>query len=385
MIKKIPIPMLILGTIFIVLVIFTISNLTLSNQGAILTGAKYVSAGGGFTCAVTTAGSVKCWGMNDSGQLGDGTTTYRTTPTDTLRLSGGIKSISTGRDHACALTETDAVKCWGANRSGQLGNGTTADQTVPVDVVGLDGGIAAIAAGDGHTCALTTDGKIKCWGSDTYGLGYGSTKDHLTPVDIRLDEPAQSITVNYMGACALLTNGSVVCWGNNSFSSQSAKPAQSDRSIPIKILSSNVKAIAAGGTYNCALTKAGAVKCWGNYRAGECCSDDGTSVDCATPWQVNGLVQKVTAMAVGSGHRCFLIEGGSIECTGKNGSGQLGDGTTTSRGQPVFVLGLSSGAVQVTVGESHTCALTTAGEVKCWGYNSYGRLGDGTNINRSRP
>ena len=128
-----------------------------------------IAAGDSHTCALTLGGGVKCWGANWGGQLGDGTTTNRGVPVNVNGLTSGVTALVTGYDHTCALTRTGGVKCWGANWDGQLGNGTTTNRGVPVDVNGLTSGVTALAAGSSHTCALTTTGGVKCWGANDYG------------------------------------------------------------------------------------------------------------------------------------------------------------------------------------------------------------------------
>ena len=146
-----------------------------------------IATGALHTCAVTTSGGVKCWGYNAYGQMGDGTTTNRTTPVNVSGLTSGVASISAGTHHTCAVTTSGGAKCWGYNAYGQMGDGTFdyADRTTPVDVSGLTSGVASISTGALHTCAVTTSGGAKCWGYNQDGqLGDGTTTDSSTPVDV---------------------------------------------------------------------------------------------------------------------------------------------------------------------------------------------------------
>jgi alpha-tubulin suppressor-like RCC1 family protein len=141
-----------------------------------LTGITKIAAGFGHTCALTEAGGVKCWGRNDDGELGDNSMIQRLTPVDVSGLTSGVRAIATEWNHTCALTAAGGVKCWGSNLYGQLGDNTTIQRLTPVDVSGLESGVAAVTVGSGRTCALTTAGGVKCWGDNSAGqLGDNTT------------------------------------------------------------------------------------------------------------------------------------------------------------------------------------------------------------------
>ena len=166
------------------------------------------------------ADGVKCWGRNSHGQLGDGTQINHDIPVSVVGLNSAVKAITAGGgtdyEHTCALTTAGGVKCWGYNYSGQLGDGTQVDHDIPVDGVGLSNGVQAITASGGHTCALTTTGGAKCWGINNFGqLGDGTGGNvRDIPVDVAsLTSGIQAITAGGGHTCALTTTGGVKCWG----------------------------------------------------------------------------------------------------------------------------------------------------------------------------
>ena len=351
-----------------------------------LSGVAAVAAGNFHTCVLTRRGAVECWGINSHGQLGDGTKTERHAPVAVSGLTSGVAAIAAGETHTCALTRAGAVKCWGNNESGQLGDGTTTDRSRPVAVPHLASGVIAITAGDEHTCAVKANGAAKCWGwNDSGQLGDGTWAERHAPVSVSgLTSGVVAIAAGGYYTCALTSTGAVECWGEN-LDGQLGDGTENDRRRPVAVsgLSSGVAAITAGFADTCALTSANALKCWGGNAFGEL--GDGTTTDHSTPVDVSGLSSGVTAMTVGFDHTCALTNAGAVECWGTNDSGELGDGTTTERHAPVAVSGLTGGVAAIAAGNGHTCAVTSTGVVECWGYNGSGQLGDGTTKERHRP
>lgn len=180
-----------------------------------LLGNQAIGTGGSHTCVLTTAGGVKCWGANSSGQLGDGSTTNRTMAVDSTGLLTGIQAVIPGGQHTCVLSTAGGVKCWGYNLYGQLGDGSTTNRTTAVSSTGLSTGVQGIALGGNHSCALTTAGGVKCWGANNFGqLGDGSTTCRATAIDATgLSSGIQAVTLGFFHTCALTTAGGVKCWG----------------------------------------------------------------------------------------------------------------------------------------------------------------------------
>jgi hypothetical protein len=349
---------------------------------------QLIAPGGKHTCVLTTAGAVACWGYNLFGQLGNGTTTSSLLPVAVTGLTSGVTNVSAGNLHTCAITASGGLKCWGSN-NGKLGDGTVTQRTTPVDVVGLTSNVIAVSASDVHTCALTSSGGVKCWGSNSSGqLGDGTQTARSAPVDVvGLTSGVVAIATGEYHTCALTSSGGVKCWGMNS-SGRLGDGTSTTRNTPVDVvnMTSGVIAITAGDMHTCALKSAGSVSvyCWGYNGSGQV--GDGTQTSRNTPALVSELVfSGVAAITAGERHTCARTTAGAVLCWGNNVSGQLGDGSFTTRYVPTAVVGLTSGVAMLVAGEDHTCAITTGNRGMCWGSNFNGEVGDATIIRRNTP
>lgn len=341
--------------------------------------AGYIDGGRNHSCAIGDGGTVKCWGYNAFGQLGNGSTTDSLSPVTVTGISGAV-AVTTGDYHSCALLDTGAVRCWGYNEGGQLGNGGAVQSTTPVAVTGLSG-VTAITAGSYHTCALLGTGGASCWGFNGFGqLGNTSTADSSVPVSVSGLSGATALSAGGYHTCGVKSDGTVACWGANESGQVGGGPA-THSTAPVAVPSvTGATAVAAGGYHTCALGTGGSAWCWGANVSGQL--GNGSTGPTGTPTAVGG-VTGATAIATGEFHTC-VVGGGSGWCWGENGDGQLGNGTTTPSPTPVAVSGLTM-ASDVAAGINHTCAALTNGSYRCWGVNGTGELGDGTTTNRSTP
>lgn len=347
-----------------------------------------VVVGDFHTCGLTSAGAVKCWGSSFHGQIGNGVKVDSAVPMPVTGLAGGVQAIVAGRNHTCALTAAGTVKCWGWNEYGQLGDGSTKDRLTPVDVIGLPAGIQAITAGGNHTCALTNTGTVKCWGWNQFGqLGDGTQETHPLPANVSGLTNVRAVAAGFGHTCAVLTaalGGGIRCWGANS-TGQLGDGTLIERQTPAPVAAiGDVLAIATGGFsansvggetaggHSCAILQDGTVKCWGANDEGQL--GDGTTADSSTPVTVAALPGDVVTISAGTRHTCVASSSAAL-CWGANLYGQLGDGTTGATSTAETVVGLGGHIQTIAAGGEHSCAVTD-GIARCWGANYYGQLGN---------
>jgi alpha-tubulin suppressor-like RCC1 family protein len=289
-------------------------------------GVQAIAGGDSHTCAVVN-GAAKCWGLNNFGQVGDNSVTPRHSPAAVTNLGSGVQAIAAGGAHSCAIVN-GAAMCWGLNSSGQLGNAAPGnpppgDSHVPVAVTGLGSGVIAIAAGENHTCAIVTGGAVKCWGNNTSGqLGNSATGGiAATPVPVTgLGSGAIAIAAGQNHTCAVAAGGAAMCWGSNvegqlgDGSTDPNAPLPPDSNVPVQVtgLTSGVQSIAAGSQHSCATTTAGSVLCWGLNSSAQIAVDPNTAFLVGAPHQITGLV--VGGCADGTDEQVF--NNGMVGCTG---------------------------------------------------------------------
>lgn len=339
-----------------------------------------VVAGGAHACALLAGGAVRCWGWNLYGELGNGTRENAVSAVAVAGLESGVTALAAGTHHTCAV-QGGAVLCWGRNDGGQLGNGTTQDALVPVAVSGLGAGATVLAAGEGHSCAVIAGG-ARCWGFNHDGqLGNGTLVDSPVPVAVTgLASGVTRLAGGWGHTCAVVA-GSARCWGGNVFGELGdGTHVGSATPRPVQGLNAGVTAVAAGVFRSCAVAN-GATLCWGENGAGQL--GDGTTTSSSVPRAALGLTAGSSAIAAGDSVTCAIVNGGA-KCWGSNGGGQVGDGTTASTSTAKDVVGLGSGVTAIATGFSFACAVAGAG-VRCWGDNISGALGNGTRLIETSP
>jgi alpha-tubulin suppressor-like RCC1 family protein len=350
-----------------------------------------IAVGNFHSCAIAETGILYCWGKNDAGQVGDGSTTDRAAPTP---IGGALRfrRVTAAIDLTCALTVDNVPYCWGSNWFGAVGDGTQTDRLTPTPVTG--GHVFAnISTGGRLTCATTPDGIPYCWGDNSLRqLGIGSTPtetciDRLGNPDFACSrEPIAVggalqlafITASGGHVCGFTATGRLYCWGFSSSFGQSG--GQNGDPAGFTSLPNTVAAnlafveITAGGLHTCGIVAPSSLYCWGNVTDDGAIGTGATSGTQTTPANVAGV--SATHIAAGGVTTCASTTDGSAFCWGNNNAGVLGDGTTTTRTTPVRVSTNVAFGVIVTSGV-RSCGQATNGQVYCWNDGIHGPLGVG--------
>lgn len=361
------------------------------DDSAPLAGVTQVATAWARTCVRLTNGIARCWGNNGNGQLGDGTNQARSLPVEVRNSDNSgqlenVVSVSMG-SATCAATEGGTARCWGLNSSGEIGDGTTTTRLLPVNVrnsndSGALSGVEAISAGGNYACAKMAGGTAFCWGNNGQGrLGDGTTSTRLLPVEVRNESnsgPLSGIAEISTGpaslgsahTCARLTNGTARCWGSNQYG-RLGDGTTTNRSLPVAVRNENnsdllvgIAQISVGENQTCARMNDGTARCWGSNYAGAL--GDGTTTDRWLPVEVrnednSGPLTGITQISVGYGYTCAAISDGTARCWGWNNGGLLGDGTETDRYLPVVVRNHDDSGplpvVHIVAGREHTVAM----------------------------
>ena len=437
-----------------------------------------VGVGNGFSCVLLSDRTVKCWGKNEYGQLGlDHTLITGVEDSQTINFGTleGVLDLSVGHNHSCVLLVSGKTKCWGRNEFGQLGVGTTTNHGTSAGSMaalleinfGSNKKAIQIAAGYSTTCAVLEDGSSRCWGFNINGVaGQGNQDLMYSPSALNLNlgtgTTVRSIDSNGVNACAILTNGQVKCWGTATAHGQGVpqtlgilggqmgdalpyvKLGTANVLDPMKIVSGSlhscalmynglvkcwgansygqlgmnipggykglvasdmgenlpflefggskyVRDIASGGfgsNSTCALLTNGEMKCWGRNLEGQLgisqraapkdiIGDDADEVSASMPAISFPSFKKVRSINLGSATTCAVMIDGSVYCFGENSMGQCGiENSTPSIPNPVLAVMLDEKVIEMTLGQIHSCALTASGSTKCWGAGMYGQLGN---------
>ena len=402
---------------------------------------EQIDTDGSHVCSLKD-GQVKCWGLNDKGQLGYGDTNNRGDGPNEIRglanvnvhepISGPnddhlTEFIATGGQHTCALLKNKCIKCWGNNEHGQLGYSDTSNNFGDANnemggnlapVGGLSFKVKTIATGEAHTCSVTSDDTVRCWGANDKGqLGQDSTADtfiepdNIPDIDVHPEDPTKTqqendgflpkhVATGAKHTCVVLNNDCVKCWGGNQYgqlgygdtedrgdgldsNSQSEMGANLP---PVGGMNFKVKAIATGDWHTCAIMNGDdSVQCWGLNDKGQLGTGSTTDIDDATGLTSIDLGSNRTAKAIiaGSKHTCVTLDDDSMKCFGLNDKGQLGQGSTDDIGDANNEMGDNLKAVPVEnsrtvasagAGGKNTCFVLDDGKVKCWGNNKHGQL-----------
>ena len=359
------------------------------------------SDGDGLSCGIATGGTY-CWGSNGNGQIGARTADHSENVPFLVPTSATFVEVDGGGKHACGRVVNGTVACWGNGLSGQLGSGFMEPKATPFVVSGSGPSglfFESISAGDDHTCGVVTGGSVYCWGSNAYGqLGDGFTTMRIAPVKVSGSGSGALVFTSVSAAvaftCGTTTAQAVWCWGEGS-SGHLGNPS-SGSLTPVQVTGTGAGSmrfarVHSSFSHTCGVTvapDAGKVYCWGGNLYGGL-GNGATGGESSVPVLASSS-QTFVSVSAGTNFTCALTTVGDVYCWGRNFDGEVGNGTFTNVAVPTRVSapsGVRFGAVSS--GGVHACAIanvgTTTGDIYCWGLNSDGRLGDGTTAKRASP
>jgi alpha-tubulin suppressor-like RCC1 family protein len=316
----------------------------------------------------------RCWGANNLGQLGDGSTDARAigvTPMGPERFV----DISAGSYHTCAVDGEGAAWCWGDGINGVLGDGSGDDQPLPVKLDGIPP-LVAISTEFVHTCALSREGEVWCWGENNQGqLGIGEISfGSLTPVQVQELSGVVEVSVGERHSCARLDDGGLRCWGDNGYG-ELGDGTRDNRALPVPVASCPALDIDAGSFRTCVICEDRSVQCWGDNWGGHLLGDEVDFI--VDPAVIPGL-SNIVAISTAWAHACAVDESDRVWCWGRNKSGERGDGTLEPRVEPATASGSSGATLVVATGTptgAITCVNTPNALLACAGDTSGGQLG----------
>lgn len=344
----------------------------------------HISAGNAHACALTSAGTVWCWGWNGHNQLGDGTNWSSSFPIPLPGLSG-VRQVDAGGEFTCAVLDTGAVACWGAGSHGELGDGLSHESATPVTVSGVTDAVQ-VTAGDTFACALLANSQVECWGLNDKGqLGRGTVDATASPTSPGLAGMSglRSISAGSSHVCGLRWAGDVWCWGYNLNGQTGQTPTGPAYTQPTPASVSGTLysiGVAAGNGFSCSILADSSARCWGQGTNGQL--GNNLVASSATPVQPTALLG-LTSLTLGYDHACGVRVDGTAACWGGAAHGQLGNAAAFDLGlgvraaTPVDVDG-DVAFTQVTAGTWFTCAIDALGEAYCWGFPADGQTAGGS-------
>ncbi|HQN73633.1 MAG TPA: hypothetical protein PLB16_09485 [bacterium] len=343
---------------------------------------KAIYAGAGYTCGLSQDSNAFCWGYNDSEQLGIQNVSYKNRIIVPTEVNSSVKfdKIFTAHSHICALDEDGKAYCWGNNSYKKLGVEKKNQIVVAVDTTIR---FLTLALGNSHSCGLDLDGVAYCWGGTNYGsLGIGIVEENqgiFTPTKVDTDKKFQSLAAGAAHTCGLTNDGKVYCWGENN-SGQLGNNTTENSFSPSKVDAEIVfKTITASEVNTCGLNDAGEAYCWGSNYCGQLgIGVPGSNSDALVPVKVSTDV-KFVSLDAGSCHICGIDENDSAYCWGHNYIGEAGsnEGGTISKILTPHEMKTDLKFKSLSAGRNHSCGLDSAGKAYCWGNNSDGQAGNG--------